>query len=203
MARELDDLLGVRGAVVVRPAVTGEPARSDAVARLRSRYGLDRPYAVIVGWGDPRKDLATALAAHRLVRPDVPHDLVLVGHPHANLAPVDVPDDPSVRLLGRLDDDELAAVLTGAEVLLHPSVYEGFGLPPLEAWAHGTPALVGDVPAVREATWDLAPVLPLRDVAAWAQALRGALTDGLPVPTPPPWTWTDSGTALQAALTRP
>jgi glycosyltransferase involved in cell wall biosynthesis len=200
VARELEEVLGVRGAVVVRPAVTGAPATDEEVERVRRARGMHERYAVLVGWGDPRKDLATALAAHQQVREAVPHELVLVGSAHRNLAPVAAPTDPSVRVLGRLDDRELAAVLTGADVLLHPSVYEGFGLPPLEAWACGTPALVGDVAAVREATWDLAPVLPLRDPDAWARALAAALTEGLPVPSPPPWTWPDAGAALTAAL---
>jgi glycosyltransferase involved in cell wall biosynthesis len=200
VASELYQLLGVRGAVVVRPAVTMRPASPEAVARLRGGHDLQLPYAVLVGWGDPRKDLATALAAHRRVRDLVPHDLVLVGAAHPNLAAVPAPADPSVRVLGRLDDEELAAVLTGAELLLHPSRYEGFGLPPLEAWACGTPALVADVPAVREATADLAPVLPTGDVDAWAVALEGALRDPLPVPVAPRWTWADAGAALVAAI---
>lgn len=200
VAVELEQVLGVRGAVVVRPAVTMRPASPEAVDRLRSSRGLQLPYAVLVGWGDPRKDLATALAAHRRLRDRLPHDLVLVGAAHPNLATVPAPGDPSVRVLGRLDDSELAAVLTGAQVLLHPSVYEGFGLPPLEAWACGTPALVADVPAVREATAELAPLLPAQDVDAWTAALEDALRHRLPVPVAPRWTWADAGAALVTAI---
>jgi glycosyltransferase involved in cell wall biosynthesis len=200
VAAELADVLGVHGAVVVRPAVTGAPSSPVEVDRVRAGLRLDRPYAVLVGWGDRRKDVATALAAHRLVRERVPHDLVLVGDAHPNLAPVPRPPDATVRIVGRLPDADLAAVLTGAEVLLHPSVYEGFGLPPLEAWAHGTPALVADVPAVREATYDLAPVLPVGDVAAWADALEAALLTRLPVPSPVAWRWRDAGAVLVTAL---
>ncbi|MFN2536587.1 MAG: glycosyltransferase family 4 protein [Mycobacteriales bacterium] len=200
VAHELEEVLGVRHSVVVRPAVTGTPASAEQVAAMRRRRGLRHPYAVLLGWGDPRKDLATALAAHRKVRQVLAHDLVLVGAAHPNLAPVPVPTDASVRVLGRLDDDELAAVLSGADVLLHPSVYEGFGLPPLEAWACGTPALVADVPAVREATSGLAPVLPPRDVEAWSVALEAALRDRLAVPEPPSWSWAQAGAVLVAAI---
>lgn len=200
VADELHERLGVSGAVVVRPAVSGRPATAEAVEAVRQRYGLGRRYALMVGWGDPRKDLATAVAAHRLTRDVQPHDLVLVGHPHRNLAPVEQPEDPSVRVLGRLDDVELEALYSGAEVLLHPSRYEGFGLPPLEAWARGTPALVGDTPAVVEATEGRAPALPRGEVQAWAAALEGALRDPLPVPAPPRWTWEDAGRVLMAAL---
>jgi glycosyltransferase involved in cell wall biosynthesis len=201
--RQVTEVLGkdLERVRVVRPAVQGSPPSPEAVAAARTRYGLDGPYAVLVGWADPRKDLATALAAHRLVRDDVPHELVLVGRPHPNLAPVAVPDDASVRLLGGLPDEDLRAVLAGAEVLLHPSRFEGFGLPPLEAWSCGTPALIADVPSVREATEDRAPVLPVGDVAAWATALASALEHPLPVPELPAWTWSDAAEELRRALT--
>ena len=185
---------------VVRPAVEVTRPSAAEVSDARRRYGLDGDYAVLVGWADPRKDLGTALAAHRQVQPDVPHELVLVGRPHPNLAPVPEPQDPSVRLLGGLPDEDLTSVLAGATVLLHPSRFEGFGLPPLEAWACGTPALVADVPAVREATLDRAPVLPVGDVAAWSAALAQALVDPLPVPDLPTWSWSDAAAELARAL---
>ncbi|MBW8792215.1 MAG: glycosyltransferase family 4 protein [Streptomyces sp.] len=200
VAEELAAVLGVTGAAVVRPAVEGSPATPAAVEELRARFGLHRRYAVLVGWGDPRKDAGTAVAAHRLVRTAVPHDLVLIGEAHPNLATVQRPPDDTVRVLGRLSDADLGAVITGADVLLHPSVYEGFGLPPLEAWVRGTPALAADVAAVREATEGQARLLPPRDVAAWAAALEAALTVGLPVPDLPRWSWGDAGVSLRSAL---
>jgi len=187
---------------VVRPAVdaTWSAASSAEVAAARERHALSRPYALLVGWADPRKDVATALAAHRAVLPRIPHDLVLVGAPHPNLAPVPTPAGEGVRVLGRVDDADLVALLTGAQVLLHPSRYEGFGLPPLEAWACGTPALIADVPAVREATYDLLAPLPVGDTAAWTEALAAALTDRPEVGAAPSWTWDDAGRALVNAL---
>jgi len=200
--RQVVDVLGKDGAdvLVVRPAVEGSLPPPSAVEDVRQRYALADRYAVLIGWADPRKDLATALAAHRRVVSDLPHELVLVGRPHPNLAPVVAPEDPSVRLVGGVPDEDLRAVLAGADVLLHPSRFEGFGLPPLEAWSCGTPALVADVPAVREATYDLAPVLPVGAVAAWASALAEALEHPLPVPEPPAWAWSDAAAALAAAL---
>ncbi|MCU1601854.1 MAG: glycosyltransferase family 1 protein [Frankiales bacterium] len=192
--------LAPRGTVrVVRPATELAPATPAEVAAVRGKHGLAGPYAVLLGWADPRKDLATALAAHRRARAVVAHDLVLVGSAHPNLAPVDLPAD--VVHAGAVGDDELRALLTGAHVLLHPSRYEGFGLPPLEAAACGTASLLGDVPAVREATHDLLPVLPLGNVDAWTDALVQAIRHRPAVPQLPRWTWTDTGAALLAALT--
>lgn len=183
---------------VVDPAFV--PSSADAVSGLRQREGLTRPYAVVVGWPDPRKDAATAVQAHLEVLPRVPHDLVLIGREHVTFAPVQLPEAPSVRRLGFLSDADMRALLTGATVLLYPSRYEGYGLPPLEAWACGTPAVVSDIPSVREATEGLAPAVPPGDVAAWAHALEGALREGLPVPQATSRTWADAGSELRAAI---
>ncbi len=111
----------------------------------------DRPFVVMVGWAHPRKDLATAVAAHRQVRRDLPHRLVLIGEGHGTFAGVQVPRTP------RWCSWDTSTTRTGGAAdgcgrLLYPSKYEGFGLPPLEAWACGTPALVADIPALREST---------------------------------------------------
>jgi glycosyltransferase involved in cell wall biosynthesis len=170
------------------------------VAAARTRYRLDRPYAVLVGWADPRKDLATALAAHRQIVAEMPHQLVLVGDGHVTWAGVSEPTDSTVVRTGHVTDDELLALLTGAAALLYPSKYEGFGLPPLEAWACGTPALVSDLPVLRESTEDRATYLPLGNPATWAAALRSALAGEIPVPELPRWTWHDAGRQLLEAL---
>jgi glycosyltransferase involved in cell wall biosynthesis len=176
------------------------PSTPGEVAAVRARLRLDRPYALVVGWADPRKDTATALAAHLDVVGRVPHDLVLIGREHVTFAPVEVPDVASVKRPGYQSDADMRALLTGAEVLLYPSLYEGYGLPPLEAWACGTPAIVSDVPAVREATQGLASMVRPGDVPAWSAALEAALRERLPVPQPAARTWADAGRELRAAI---
>jgi glycosyltransferase involved in cell wall biosynthesis len=78
---------------------------------------------------------------------------------------------------GYLPADELPWWYNAAEVLVYPSVYEGFGLPVLEALACGTPALVSDVSSLPEAIGEGGLRLPPDDVVAWAEALRRALGD--------------------------
>jgi glycosyltransferase involved in cell wall biosynthesis len=102
--------------------------------------------------------------------------------------------------VGYVADDDLRALLTGAAALLYPSHYEGFGLPPLEAWACGTPALVADIPVLRETTGGAGVLLPVGDVAAWAEAVRAAVARELTAPAPLRRTWADVGRELVAAL---
>lgn len=187
---------------VVRPAVDRPPRPVDAgtVDAVRRSFGLGRDYLLFVGWADPRKDVATAAAASARVVGALPHDLVLVGRPYPAFAPVAVPDGPNVRPLGFVSDADLAALMAGAAALVYPTRYEGFGLPPLEAWSHGTPALVSDLPVLRESTEGRAVYVPVGDVGAWAEAIRAALRGELTVPDLPRRTWGDAARDLAAAL---
>jgi glycosyltransferase involved in cell wall biosynthesis len=176
------------------------PASDVEVARARDDLDLRRPFVLVVGWADPRKDTRTAALAHLLATEVTPHDLVLAGLAHPNFPPVDVPEGPSIRRVGYVDDDRLRALLTGAAALAYPSRYEGFGLPPLEAWACGTPALVADVPAVREATEGRARYVGVGDVTGLAGAMVEAVRGELAVPALPAWTWADAAGQLLERL---
>ncbi len=177
------------------------PAPAERVQEAVERHGLsDQPFVVMVGWAHPRKDLATAVAAHRQVREDLPHRLLLIGEGHGTFAGVQVPRDPSVVQLGHVSDADLVALLTGAAALLYPSKYEGFGLPPLEAWACGTPALVADIPALRESTQGRGELIGVGDGDGWAGALLRALKGELVAPSLPDWSWDDAAQQLRAAL---
>jgi len=82
-----------------------------------------------------------------------------------------------VRFVGRVDDNDLPALYRLARVFVFPSLYEGFGLPPLEALACGTPVVASNTSSLPEVLGDAALLVPPLDVGAWVQALRRALTD--------------------------
>lgn len=176
------------------------PASDAAVDDVRTRFELTRPYVLHVGWADPRKDAVTLAAAHLRSVADHPHDLVLAGLAHRNFAPVVLPDAPSIRRVGFVSDSDLHALLTGAALLAYPSRYEGFGLPPIEAMACGTPTVVSDIPSLRESTEGRAVYVTPGDVDAWAEALRSALDGAIDAVPPPTWTWSDAGDQLLKAL---
>jgi glycosyltransferase involved in cell wall biosynthesis len=118
-------------------------------------HELPERYLVFVGSAEPRKNLPVLLAALRGLHgtyPDIP-PLVLVGP--AGWGPtLDVAGLPAGAVVnaGYLDVGELRRMVAGAVALCFPSRYEGFGLPPLEALAAGTPVVAADIPAVREVT---------------------------------------------------
>ena len=136
---------------------------------LRARLGLPREYVLFVGTLEPRKDVRTLLAAHRLL-PDAP-PLVLVGPPGWGTQI----DASGAVTPGYLDEADLRPVVAGASALVLPSRDEGFGLPVLEALAAGTPVVASDLPVLREVGGEHATYAPVGDAEAFAAALRQVL----------------------------
>lgn len=137
--------------VVTSPGV--EDTWFDAeplTAAQRQALGVPARYLLAVGTVEPRKNLAFLVAAHRRLRAadaGVP-PLVLAGPSGWGPDIGASPDD--VLLIGYVDTPILQGLVAGAQVLVFPSRYEGFGLPPLEALAAGVPVVVTDLPVTRE-----------------------------------------------------
>jgi alpha-1,3-rhamnosyl/mannosyltransferase len=162
------------------PAAAFWPRSAEEVADVRERYGLPDRYLLWVGslrTPDPRKRVAGLVRASRSL------PLVLVG-PVSRWAR----ELPGVHLTGAVPDDALAAIYTGAHAFVFPSNDEGFGLPPVEALACGTPVAACDVPALREV---LADRVALSDVDDLDGLVRHAESLSRPAPPPPAWTWDD------------
>jgi glycosyltransferase involved in cell wall biosynthesis len=188
VAEEAEGVLDIRReriAVIPEAPAPGLHARTEKeVAAVRHRFSLPDRYLVWVGamqTPDPRKRVAPLTRATRTM------PLVLVG-PTAPWAH----ELPDVTLTGAVSDDELAAIYTGAHALVFPSDDEGFGLPPVEALACGTPVAASDVPALREVLDGRAILRPVDDLDGLIAAAESAER---PAPPPPAWTWVDAAHA--------
>ena len=126
------------------------PAEPAALEAFQRRHDLRPPYLLYVGSWEPRKNLAVLLRAWRnLALREV--TLVLAGGVGTVFRDRGFDQVPTgVRLWGRIADDDLVPLLTGATGFIFPSLYEGFGLPPLEAMACGCPALVSSATSLPE-----------------------------------------------------
>jgi glycosyltransferase involved in cell wall biosynthesis len=165
--------------------------------------GVDRPpldvepragdYLLFVGALEPRK--APDLAVQAFLRAGVDGELLVVGEGRMEGQLRQIAGE-RVRLLGSVDEATLHGLYAGARALLAPSYLEGYGLPPLEAALHGTPAIVSDLPVFRETLGEGALYVPAGNVDSWAQAL----THALPAPTARPPTWEQAAAGLVEAL---
>lgn len=153
------------------------PAVSQTqVAEFASRRGLPERYVMWCGTLEPRKNVSTLLRAFAAVRaadPDL--GLVLVGP--TGWGDVVVPTTGGVQLLGFLGPDELHLAYAGARAFCYPSLREGFGLPVLEAMAHGVPVVTSAGTAMAEFTKGAGILVDPLDVHALASAIVAAAGD--------------------------
>jgi len=155
----------------------------DERAALERQYGLDRPYVLYVGSGDPRKNLPLLVEAFAAAGIAEGTLLALAGKLNpVHAAAVEAAIERcgarrAVRLLGYVPDERLPALYRGALAFALPSVYEGFGLPILEAMACGAPVVTTDGGALAEVAGGAALTVPAGDAAAWTAALRRAAAD--------------------------
>ncbi len=151
------------------------PASDRDVTATLAQLGIERPYVLATGWGDPRKNIAFLLPVIAALRASVDVTLVVLGahQPRVHRAAhLDLPR--WVRRVPGVSDEQLRALYTGALALCFPSLAEGYGRPPLEALACGTQALVADYAAAREVLGAAMELLPL-DVALWTDRLLALL----------------------------
>jgi glycosyltransferase involved in cell wall biosynthesis len=189
--RDLLELSGVEPArVAVIPLGVDRtlfrPPGPEAVAAARSAFGLDGPYVLYLGGIEPRKNLPNLLAAFSRLTADV--RLVIVGggvewNPEGSdllgRALAKLPDGVRGRIhrTGYVSEADKVALLGGAEAFVYPSLYEGFGLPVLEAMACGTPVVTSNVSSLPEVAGDAADLVDPADPASIADGIDRVLGD--------------------------
>jgi glycosyltransferase involved in cell wall biosynthesis len=186
-ARRLEELLDPQCEVVVIPhgldhgSFTATPDDGDA-DRL-ALLGVRAPYLVFVGTLEPRKDVATLVAAFDRLAPTHP-DLQLViaggkgwGNERFDKAVAASPFADRIVRTGYVDDAAIPALLRGAAAAVYPALVEGFGLPALEALACGAPLVTTAGSVMEEVAAGAAWLAPPGDAAGLAEVLDGVLAD--------------------------
>jgi glycosyltransferase involved in cell wall biosynthesis len=162
------------------------PAQIEAT---RAKYALPEKYLLYLGGYDQRKNVRVLVeafarlpefyrAGYRLALAGVNlgRDSEFFPDPRRRARGAMLPDD-AICPVGWVDEADKPALYAGAAVFLFPSLYEGFGLPPLEALGCGTPVLCAHASSLPEVVGAAAITLPPNDATAWADAIRAVLTD--------------------------
>lgn len=184
-ADEIQTLLGIErdrifpvhlgvGADCKRPA-------APLIAAAGQRLGLSRPYLLTVGTVEPRKNLPFLIEVFEQLK-GFDGDLVIAGMRGWKFEPIlermrVSPKAARIRYLEYVADADLPALYAGAQLFLLTSHYEGFGLPPLEAMACGTPVVSSTGGSLAEVLGEAAITLPAYEGAAWASAVERVLED--------------------------
>jgi glycosyltransferase involved in cell wall biosynthesis len=159
---------------------------SEEVARVRERFQLDHGFVLYAGTIKPHKNLVRLIEAFAALRKGEFEELklLIIGDEISKLPALRRAVHihklhKHVRFLGFLPDETLAALYRLAAVFVFPSLYEGFGLPPLEAMASGTPVVTSNVSSLPEVAGDAAILVDPYDVSSIVDGVRRVLTDPL------------------------
>ncbi len=162
---------------------SGAPDRA-AIERVQERFQLDHPFVLYVGNIKPHKNIDRLIAAFAAARTDGPDGLKLVvigdetsNYPSVRQAVHRHRLDKHVRFFGFQPAATLVVFYRLARAFVFPSLYEGFGLPPLEAMANDTPVVTSNVSSLPEVAGDAALLVDPYDVASIADGIRRAVTD--------------------------
>lgn len=188
-ARDIHKRLGIPEAKihVIHLAANARyrPPSADEIARVRAKYGLPDRFVLYLGGFDVRKNVAQTLRAFS-TGAGADWQLVLAGKlpdedtaffpdPRRMAAQSGIAD--RIKYAGFVAEEDKPALYGAARVFLYPSLYEGFGLPPLEAMASGTPVIVSNTSSLPEVVGTAGIQLPPDDAPGWGEALRELLAD--------------------------
>lgn len=166
----------------MRPGLTPRPR--EEVASVLKKLNLPSQYLLYLGTIEPRKNVLTLLRAYCALPANLRSEwpLLLVGSWGWNTGAVagyydEIARHSGVIHVGYIADEDIPALYSGARVLAYPSVYEGFGMPPLEMMACGGAVIAGTAGSVVETVGGKALLLSPRDIEGWRDALKRVITD--------------------------
>jgi glycosyltransferase involved in cell wall biosynthesis len=201
--REIIEVLGADPErITVVPNGVDERFRPDAPAAL----GMTRPYVLVVGTRISRKNTSALKQAGRRLNA-LGVELVHAGSARGYMRPE---ANAKLRELGYVPDEEMPGLYAGAVALAMPSLYEGFGLPALEAMACGTPVVASNITALPETIGDAGLLVDPHDEQAFADALEQLVTDSThraelssrALDQARPFTWERTAALTDAAIER-
>ncbi|HAO93101.1 MAG: hypothetical protein A2X93_06900 [Deltaproteobacteria bacterium GWC2_56_8] len=176
------------GLITVTHLAAGDDLRPvediEVLKSARLKYSLPERYVLFVGSNEPRKNIKTLLEAYALLPAGIKNEFPLViagGRGWLNSAIPGVIKrlglDGAVRFAGYIGRDDMSAVYSGASVFAYPSLYEGFGLPILEAMSCGAPVITSNVSSMPEVAGDAARLVTPTDTGGLGEALSALLVD--------------------------
>jgi glycosyltransferase involved in cell wall biosynthesis len=163
----------IRRAVIDRFRLSSDRVVAVPLAASSDFAPMETPrgnYFLFVGTIEPRKNIARLIEAWREVRKSHAVDLLIAGRLRADHLPIK--EEPGLSLRGAVDDAELPALYSGALAVIYPSLYEGFGLPVLEAMQCGALVITSRDPAICEVSSDSAIHVDAEDTRALAETMR-------------------------------
>ena len=161
-----------------------KPSSEQKIKTVKKEYGLPDEYIVTLGTLQPRKNLEALIDAFARLRKDkaIPHKLVVVGEEGWNnerlltkLDRLDIAED--IVITGFIEDNQLPSLYSGATALVYPSLYEGFGLPVLEAMACGVPVACSNTSSLPEVAGEAALLFDPTDVDQIYSSMQELLSD--------------------------
>lgn len=185
---DLIDRLGVNeDKIIVIPLAVDErfmQAKDDQIEEIRRKYKIPQTYILTLSTLEPRKNIRRLFEAFAKLKKDksIEHKLVIAGQKgwgnkdfFSKLVELGINDD--VIITGFIEEEDLPAIYSGASIFVYPSLYEGFGLPPLEAMACGTPVICSNTSSLPEVVGDAAWQVDPTDTEDIAKAMAKIIED--------------------------
>ncbi len=182
----LREFPGTPSAIVIHEAADSRfrPYSDEEVSSVLRRYGISKGYILCTGTIEPRKNLVRTVHAYERLTPDLRdrYQLVLAGRRGWRTGPIlraisESPARQTIRELSFVPDDDLPKLYAGATVLCYASLYEGFGLPVVEAMQSGTPVITSNRSSLPEVGGDAALYVDPESEGSIEQGLAAMLTD--------------------------